>query len=145
MNGLTDEVCSDKMQSPTTSVVIEGQPRIVNASIALEICKIAREALLNAFSHARARRIQSEVAYSKRALRLRFRDDGIGISSAILRDGGRPGHWGISGMMERAKSIHGRLTILGKPGTGTEVELTIPGFVAFATNTSDNRLRRSRR
>jgi signal transduction histidine kinase len=108
----------------------------------VEVCKIAKEALSNAFSHAGARRIESEVEYSKRFLRLRVRDDGIGVNSAILRNGGRSGHWGISGMNERAKSIHGRLTIWSRPGTGTEVELTIPGFVAFATNTPDTRLRR---
>jgi signal transduction histidine kinase len=131
MNGLVEEFCCGKTPPPTTSVVTEGQPRTVNSWAAEEACRIAREALLNSLSHARAQRIESEVAYSDRFLRLRFRDDGIGIDSEILKNRGREGHWGMTGMYERAKNIHARLCIWSKPGAGTEVELTIPAHIAY--------------
>ena len=79
---------------------------------------------MNSLSHARAQRIESEVAYSDKFLRLRFRDDGIGIESEILKNRGRKGHWGMTGMYERAKNVHAFLSIWSKPGAGTEVELT---------------------
>jgi signal transduction histidine kinase len=145
LNGLVEEFCSSRTPPLTTSVVTEGQPRTVNSWVAEEVCRIAREALLNSLSHARAQRIESEVAYSDRFLRLRFRDDGIGIDSEILKNGGRKGHWGMTGMHERARNIHARLSIWSKPGAGTEVELTIPAYIAYDAAAARGRFRLSKR
>jgi signal transduction histidine kinase len=145
MNGLVEEFCCGKTPPLTTSVVTEGQPRTVNSWVAEEVCRIAREALLNSLSHARAQRIESEVAYSDRFLRLRFRDDGIGIDSEILKNGGRKGHWGMTGMYERARNVHARLSIWSKPGAGTEVELTIAAYIAYDAAPARGRFRLSKR
>jgi signal transduction histidine kinase len=145
MNGLIEEFCCGKTPTLTTSVVTEGQPRIVNSWVAEEVCRIAREALLNSLSHAHAQRIESEIAYSDRFLRLRFRDDGIGIDSEILKNRGLKGHWGMTGMYERAKNVHARLSIWSKPGAGTEVELTIPASIAYDAAPARGRIRRSQR
>ena len=145
MNGLVEEFCCGKTPPPTTSVVTEGQSRTVNSGVAEEVCRIAREALLNSLSHARGQRIEVEVAYSDRFLRLRFRDDGIGIDSEILKNRGRKGHWGMTGMYERAKNVHALLSIWSKPGAGTEVELTIPAYIAYDAAPSRGRFRLSKR
>lgn len=142
MNGLVEEFCIGKSESPSTSVTVEGQPRMVKSSVSEEVCRIAREALWNSFSHARAQLIESEIAYSAKFLRLRFRDDGIGIDSEVLKNHGRDGHWGITGMYERAKSIHGRLGVWSKPTAGTEVELTIPAYMAYEVRPSKGWFRR---
>ena len=63
-------------------------------------------------------------------VRLRIRDDGQGIDQAIV-DSGRPGHWGLRGMRERAKAMGAELNIRSHPGAGTEIELTIPAEVAY--------------
>ena len=39
--------------------------------------------------------------------------------------------WGLSVMRERADSVGGRLSVRSRAGTGTEVELSIPGVVAY--------------
>jgi signal transduction histidine kinase len=145
MTGLAQDRSYAKQPIPITSVLAEGQARTVNPWIVEDVCKIAREALWNAFSHSRALHIEVEVAYSKRSLRLRFRDDGIGIDPAIVEAGGRAGHWGISGMNERAKNVHGRLGIWSMPNAGTEVELTMPAYVAFEATTPHRWFRRSER
>ena len=62
---------------------------------------------------------------------MRIRDDGKGIDPKILEDGGRPGHWGISGMRERAQRIGAQLDFWSEMGAGTEVQLTIPAAVAY--------------
>jgi len=49
---------------------------------------------------------------------------------------GREGHWGLSGMRERAEEIGGKLRVLSRGGAGTEVELTIPGHIAFGSDGS---------
>jgi signal transduction histidine kinase/ligand-binding sensor domain-containing protein len=107
-------------------VEVEGTPRAVHPVLSDEVYRIAGEALRNAFVHAHARRVEVEIRYDRRHLRLRVRDDGKGIDSSILRQGGRSGHFGLRGMRERAKMIGARLDIWSERDSGTEVELRIP-------------------
>jgi signal transduction histidine kinase len=73
-----------------------------------------------------------EIHYERRQLRLWVRDNGKGIDQKILGGGGRPGHFGLAGMQERAKLVGGKLTVLSRLEAGTEAELTIPASVAYA-------------
>lgn len=111
-------------------VLVEGTPRPLHPLIQDEIYSIGREALTNAFRHAKARSIEVELEYASEGLRVLIRDSGIGFDSNVLRFG-RAGHWGLSGMRERAKRIGARLRVLSRPAAGTEVEVTIPGRIAF--------------
>ena len=97
--------------------------------------RIGREALINAFRHSGARRIDAVVQRENSRLRITVRDDGRGIEEEVLR-AGRDGHWGLSGMRERAERIGGRLQVSSRPGGGTEIELSVPGHVAFRASTS---------
>jgi ligand-binding sensor domain-containing protein/signal transduction histidine kinase len=112
-------------------MVVEGRPRNLRLILRDDIYRIAREALWNAFRHARARMIELEIRYSRSTLHLRVRDDGVGIDPIVLDQGGRAGHWGLPGMRERAQRIGGRLKVWSRAGAGTEVELGIPGSVAY--------------
>lgn len=87
-------------------------------------------ALRNAFSHAQAHHIEVEIIYADRMFRLRIRDDGKGIEPALLEEG-RPGHYGLPGMRERARQIGAEFTIWSGVGAGTEIEVTIPGSIAY--------------
>jgi signal transduction histidine kinase/ligand-binding sensor domain-containing protein len=131
MNELAADELLTKGKRPTTSVVVEGKPRNVDPGVREEICKIAREAFRNAFTHGDAQHIESEIAFSNGFLRVRFRDDGVGIDAAVLKVGVPAGHWGLTGMKERAKRLRGQLNMWSKPGAGTEVELMVPAHVAF--------------
>ncbi|MBV8569159.1 MAG: sensor histidine kinase, partial [Acidobacteriaceae bacterium] len=110
---------------------VEGEQRELNPLIQDEAYRIGRELLRNAFQHANASEIEAAIRYEERLFRLRVRDDGKGIDSNILAAGERAGHWGFTGMRERAKLIGGELNIWSQPGAGTEVELNIPGSVAY--------------
>ncbi len=111
-------------------VIAEGQRRPLHPLLRDEVYRIGREALINAFRHARANQIEVILTYSSSRLRLVVRDDGCGIDPNILRSG-REGHWGISGMRERADRIGARLHVFSSGSAGTEVELSVPGRVAF--------------
>jgi signal transduction histidine kinase len=120
------------LQSPDFRVRVEGIPRQLTPVLREEVYRIAGEALRNAFRHAAARRIEVEILYDKRHLRLRVRDDGKGIDGGVLSERGRAGHHGMPGMHERGKLLGGELCIRSEPRFGTEVELEIPAGVAYA-------------
>jgi len=95
-----------------------------------EVYSIAREALRNAFAHARAAHIDAEITFDERVVRLRIRDDGKGIAPDVAGQG-RAGHYGLAGMQERARRIGAKLAILSGAG-GTEIDLTVAGSIAYA-------------
>ena len=113
------------------SVEVEGAPQELHPILRDEVYRITGEALRNAFRHARAQRIEVEIRYDARKLRVRVRDDGAGIDTWVLQEG-RAGHFGLPGMRERAKAIGGGLEVWSEQGAGTEVELTVPASVAYA-------------
>ena len=121
-----------KKASVHFSMSVEGSPRDLHPIVRDDIHRIAREALRNAFRHAQAERVEAEVTYGARELRLRIRDDGKGIDAQHLSEG-RAKHWGLAGMRERALQIGGRLDLWSEVGAGTEVELRVPGSVAYAS------------
>ena len=112
-------------------VNVAGRQQPLNPLIQQEIYRIGREALLNAFCHSRAKRIEVELEYADQNLQMRIRDNGTGIDPQVLRNG-REGHWGLAGMQERAARIGGTLKISSSPSNGTEVMLTIPSGIAFS-------------
>jgi signal transduction histidine kinase len=118
--------------SPDLCVQVEGAPRDLAPLVRDEVHRIAGEALRNAFRHAQARRIEVEICYEQRHLRLRVRDNGKGIDPKVVSEGERAGHHGLPGMRERAKLVGGKLAIWSELDSGTEAELTIPASVAYA-------------
>jgi signal transduction histidine kinase len=127
-------------------LTIEGKPQELHPILRDDVYRIAREALRNAFSHARASQIEAEITYSDRLLRLRIRDNGTGIDPQVVQ-AGREGHWGLQGMRERAQHIGAQLEIWSQAGAGTEVDLSIPGSIAYAISSGHSgfRLFRSRK
>jgi len=121
-------------------VTVEGQSRPLHPDIRDEIFRIGREALLNAFRHSQAKTIELELEYGQKQLRVLVRDDGRGIVPQMLHSG-REGHWGISGMRERAEEIGAGLKLWSREGAGTEVELSIPARIAYVSD-SPGRSRR---
>jgi signal transduction histidine kinase/streptogramin lyase len=114
-------------------VIVHGEPKALHPVVFEEIFRLGREALVNAFRHSNATVIEAELIYESQALRVRFRDDGIGIDPTILNQGRRANHWGLPGMRERAKKIGAHFEIWSRTGAGTEIEVRIPARVAYAT------------
>jgi signal transduction histidine kinase/ligand-binding sensor domain-containing protein len=125
---LTSDASAHDM--PGIDVEVEGGPRELKPVVRDEACRIAGEALRNALRHAQAQRITVGILYDKRQFRLRIRDDGRGIDEEIVRH--QPaGHFGLHGMRERAEVVGGQLKVSSKLDSGTEVELFIPGAIAY--------------
>jgi signal transduction histidine kinase/streptogramin lyase len=113
-------------------LAVEGARRSLRPVICDELYWIAREAIANAFRHSHASLIEVVLIYSRKRFRLVIRDDGRGMSLGTLQAGSAD-HWGLSGMKERSARIGATLNLSSAAGAGTEVDLTIPGHVAFET------------
>ena len=112
-------------------VSVQGAHRGLHPIVREEVFLVCREALRNAFQHSGARNIEAEVTYGHTALHVRIRDDGQGIGTTVLDAGGKPGHFGLIGMRERANKLGGQLDVWSKPGAGTEIDLRVPANVAY--------------
>jgi signal transduction histidine kinase/streptogramin lyase len=126
--------CGEELSQDSSiafKLAVAGDPQPLDPAAFDEAYRIGRESLINAFSHSKASSIEVEIAYDRANFRLRVRDNGIGIDQDVL-NGGRPGHWGLSGIRERAKTIGAKLNIWSSSGAGTEIDLTIPAKVAYS-------------
>jgi signal transduction histidine kinase/streptogramin lyase len=122
-------------QQPSYHVLVEGNPRPLMPLVRDESYRLAREAVRNAIQHARARRIEVELVYGETSFCLRIRDDGIGVDARVLEASRRGGHWGISGMHERAESFGAHLEMWSEHGAGTELLLEMPATTAYGRGT----------
>jgi len=93
-----------------------------------EILRIAQEALHNVKKHAGAASVKVQLEYRRNEIALEVRDDGRGFAAA--NNGAPlespPGHYGLTGMRERAEAIGGTLEVTSEPGAGTTVRMRAP-------------------
>jgi signal transduction histidine kinase len=109
-------------------VVLEGKPQPLDPFVFEHAYSIGREALLNAFRHSQATRIDLHLADTPKGLSLTIRDNGLGISADSFHMRGK----GLSWMKGLAEGIGATLKLLSRDSAGTEVRLSIPGQIAFA-------------
>jgi signal transduction histidine kinase len=114
-------------------IMVEGRPQALHPVIRDEAYSIGREAVVNSFRHSGATMIKVELQYSAGQFRLLVSDDGCGIDNQVL-EAGRAGHWGLPGMRERARRIGATFKVSSGKGSGTEVELRVPGDIAFGSS-----------
>jgi len=89
-----------------------------------ELLRIAQEAMTNAARHAHATHIRVDLHQDAGTIRLRVTDDGRGFDVDASR-ADATGHYGLTGMHERAARAGGRLSI-ERSTHGTVVEAVIP-------------------
>jgi signal transduction histidine kinase/ligand-binding sensor domain-containing protein len=119
------------VNTPAIAVDVDGPARDLNPVVRDEAYRIAAEALRNAVKHGHARRIAVTIDYQPRQFRLVVCDDGTGMDVEIVQGQEVPGHFGLPGMRERAEIVGGKLKVWSKIDSGTQIELTIPGAIAY--------------
>jgi signal transduction histidine kinase len=80
-----------------------------------------KEALNNVVRHARASRVEVELARRGSELVLSVRDDGRGFAVGSPSPGN-----GLRNLHVRAQALHGRADVSSGPGEGTRVRVTVP-------------------
>jgi signal transduction histidine kinase/ligand-binding sensor domain-containing protein len=95
------------------------------SSIAHELLMTVREAVYNAVQHSGSRRVDIVVRRRQGNLDVHVEDTGTGIPPGMLI---KPpnGHYGIIGMRERMRKVHGDFDIASTVGAGTTVRVRIP-------------------
>ena len=108
-----------------------GPKKALLAPIREELYRIGKEALVNAFRHSRAGRVDLEFDYTHNYLSMRVRDNGCGIAPQMLEQG-LAGHWGLAGM--RAGRERRELRVSVHPTTG---KFNCPSQVMLRSNSPD--------
>lgn len=93
---------------------------------AIEQCiyRIAQEATANVAHHANAHTLTVQLTFD-RDIVLRISDDGSGFDPQQAE---REGHFGLTGIRERAALVGGVLTVTSQPKAGTDIQLIIEDY-----------------
>ena len=99
-----------------------GAYRPMPPGMELEILRIGQEAIHNVKKHAGAKHLSVQLEYGPAEVALIIRDDGVGFETP---NGAKSptGHYGLTGMRERADLIGGTLEVISEVGSGTTVSL----------------------
>ena len=89
-----------------------------------ECLRIIEEALINVRKHAVAANAEVRLRYHWNRLLVTIHDDGSGFNVGDVRQ--RPGHWGLQGIQERAAQIGAVISVISRPGEGTQIRLAVP-------------------
>jgi two-component sensor histidine kinase/streptogramin lyase len=106
-----------------TEVCVNGTYRSLPERVEDELVRIAQEAVTNAVRHADPNRVEIQLRFTGKGVELSVEDNGRGFS-------GEPpstpdGHFGMTGMKERAQQIGGTLTVSSKKDQGTRVSVEV--------------------
>jgi signal transduction histidine kinase len=106
------------------AVAATGTPQRLSAEHAGQVLRIAQEAVANALQHAQATRIEVRLIFEPDTLLVEIADDGRGfdVSGAPLAE---EGHFGITGMKERATNIRAEFAIRSD-NAGTRIVFKLP-------------------
>jgi len=125
--GLADAIASEcESFRQRNGVMVNYQsgslPPQVPKEIAINIYRIAQEALRNIARHARATAVDLALLGQDNTLRLTIKDNGQGFDP----DGKKMAGLGLASMKERAFLIGAEFAINTRPGDGTLIEVTVP-------------------
>jgi ligand-binding sensor domain-containing protein len=126
---LRDAAENSAPDSMQVSLTTRGKSVVLHPVARDEVYRVALEAIRNACIHSRASQLTIELNYG-RDLTISVHDNGRGFDPNLVHTG-KPGHFGISGMKERAAKIGARVSFATVFGTGTEVSLVVPGRAIF--------------
>jgi len=99
---------------------------VLPARIEVGLYRIAQEALTNARRYAEAQHIEISLTFDDEQIYLTVQDDGRGFDPDSVASTCGNGHFGLAGMSERARLLHGDICIQSEPGAGTSISVDVP-------------------
>lgn len=107
------------------NVSVNGTSQPHSKAIDEQVLRIAQQAIGNAVMHSGCSEIHVRLEYQKRFLRFSVQDNGAGMDPNMMAVG-RPGHYGLQNMRERAEAVGGEMSIGAEPGRGCVIAVCIP-------------------
>ena len=115
------QLLADQAEIPV-QMLVTGANRPLSPRVEIGLYRMAQEALTNVGRHAEANKAWLEVTMSPEKVKLVVADNGRGFDPEQIPQN----RYGLVGMNERVKLLHGRLHVESSPGQGTRLEVTIP-------------------
>jgi ligand-binding sensor domain-containing protein/signal transduction histidine kinase len=94
------------------------------ANVEAHLLRIAQEAIANSTKHADATTIEVALSFAEKSICLTVQDDGKGLANTAAHT--TTGHYGLTGMRERASQIGAEFELLTGPVKGTTVRVLVP-------------------
>lgn len=114
----------DRLQERTgLSIRLQGSPPelTIPTVVVIALFRIAQEALTNILKHAQANRVILTLVEREGCVKLMITDNGKGFLWPV--QAGRPDHWGLLIMQERARSIGATFDLESSSGCGTTIRV----------------------
>jgi len=106
---------------------VSGDEQILFPRTKIFLFRIVQEALSNVERHAKATRVTVDLDIDPEHLRVTIGDNGVGFNmDSVLRDPDKWDHFGIRGILERARLVGGEGKIESKKGRGTTIVVDVP-------------------
>ncbi|HEY7533134.1 MAG TPA: sensor histidine kinase [Nitrospiraceae bacterium] len=110
-----------------TAFRVSGDEQTLFPRTKIFLFRIVQEALSNVQKHAQADRVSVELDIAHEHLRVTIQDTGIGFDmNSVLKDPEKWDHFGIRGIIERARLVGGDGKITSKKGRGTTIVVNVP-------------------
>jgi len=106
---------------------VDGSERRLPPEVELSLFRVAQEALINAWKHAQAPKVELSLWFDVEAVRLTVSDRGRGfVSQGRLGALAEAGHFGLVNIHERMELVGGTLSLASGPGQGTTLTAWAP-------------------
>ena len=120
---MAEETTSRSGSRARVQMQVTGTNHPLDEDVERELMRIAREAVTNAVRHGDAENIVLRLEFEGSMFGMEIRDDGRGFAGRPAD--GSSGHFGMTGMRERAEAIGATLTVGSNPGEGTTVRVAL--------------------
>jgi two-component system sensor histidine kinase DegS len=126
--GLTNYFASYQTQTHiATKFTVTGDEQTLFPRTKIFLFRIIQEALSNVEKHAKADKVSIKLEMDIDLLRVTITDNGVGFDmEKVLRDPEKWDHFGIKGILERARLVGGEGRVESKPGKGTKLVVEVP-------------------
>ncbi|MEM5436610.1 sensor histidine kinase [Paraburkholderia diazotrophica] len=101
----------------------ESDGPVFNDFASTTLFRIVQEALTNVARHASASRVRIDMACAEETFLLEIEDDGIG---AALEGALGKNSFGLLGIRERVRQLHGSVSFFSAPGSGFRISIRTP-------------------
>ena len=121
--GLTNYLKSYETQYHIkTDFTVSGDEQILFPRTKIFLFRIVQEALSNVVQHAKADRVSVQLMIGLEKLTVTISDNGVGFNmEQVLHNPEKWDHFGVRGIVERAKLVGGEAKIDSKKGRGTRI------------------------